>query len=315
MNQSKILTEGALLTAIYIILLLIATFVPVITLVATFLLPVPFIIFASRHDWKPSFLMFAVASVLSVLFATIFTFPITVLMGAGGIMIGSAIHKKLSPYETWARGTIGFVLGLVFIFVFSQFVFQVNLINEIDQMINQSMQMSRKFMEQIGFADQAEDQMVLIEQQIEMIKNLIPAGIAFIAILIAVISQWVSYKVINRLEDRKLHFPPFRLLRMPVSLVWIYFFALIFTFFQLDPSSTLFLAVNNVQILAGMLMTLQGFSFIFFYAHHKNKSKALPITSVILTLLFPFLLLYLVRLLGIIDIGFSLRDRLSKDKK
>lgn len=315
MNQSKTLTDGALLSAIYIILLLIAAFVPVITLVATFLLPVPFIIFASRHDWKPSLLMFAVALVLSIIFATLFAFPITVLMGIGGIMIGSAIYKKFSAYETWGRGTIGFVAGLLFIFLFSQFVLQVNLINELDKMLNQSIQMSKELMEQIGFADQAEEQMTILEQQIGMLSKLVPVGIAFIAILMAFISQWVSYKIINRLENRKLKFPPFRMLRLPVSLVWIYFFALIFTFFELDPSSTLYLAVNNVMMLAGMLMTLQGFSFIFFYAHEKNRSKALPIVSVILTLLFPFIFLYLVRLLGIIDIGFSLRDRITKDKK
>ncbi|MFB4168781.1 YybS family protein [Virgibacillus sp. JSM 102003] len=311
MNQSKILTEGAMLTAIYIILLLIAAFVPVITIVTTFLLPVPFIIFASRHNWKPSLLMFGVAIVLSILFATIVSLPMTVLMGLGGIMIGSSIYKKLPAYETWGRGTIGFVVGLVFTFVFSQFVLQVNLMSEIDQLINQYILMFTDLMEQFGLADQTE----LLEQQMGMISSLVPAGIALIAILMAFISQWVSYKVINRLEGMNLGFPPFRMLRFPVSLVWIYFFALISTFFELDPSSTLYLAVNNVMMLTGILMTLQGLSFIFFYAHKKNKSKALPVVSVILTILFPFFFLYFVRLLGIIDIGFSLRDRISKDEK
>ncbi|MBP1949440.1 YybS family protein [Virgibacillus litoralis] len=315
MNQSKILTEGAMLTAIYIILLLIAAFVPVITIIATFLLPVPFITFASRHNWKPSLSMFGVAVILSILFATIVSLPLTVLMGLGGIMLGSAIHKKLPAYETWGRGTIGFVVGLLFIFVFSQFVLQVNLMNEIDQILNEYVQMVKELMGQFGFMDQAEEQIELLEQQIGMLSTLVPAGIAFIAIFMAFIAQWVSYKVINRLDSKDLGFPPFRMLRLPVSLIWIYFFALIFTFFELDPSSTLYLAVNNVMIVAGMLMTLQGLSFIFFYAHLKNKSKALPVVSVILTILFPFFFLYFVRLLGIIDIGFSLRDRISKGKK
>ncbi len=315
MNQSKILTEGAMLTAIYIVLLLIAAFVPIITIIAMFLLPVPFIIFASRHNWKPALLMFGVAVVLSVLFATIVSLPLTVLMGLGGIMLGSSIYKKLPAYETLGRGTIGFVVGLVFIFVFSQFVLQVNLMSEIDQMINQYVQMIKDLMEQFGLADQGEEQIEMLEQQMGMITSLVPAGIALIAILMAFVSQWVSYKVINRLDGMKLGFPPFRMLRFPVSLVWIYFFALIFTFFELDPSSTLYLAVNNVMMLTGILMTLQGLSFIFFYAHKKNKSKALPVASVILTILFPFFFLYFVRLLGIIDIGFSLRDRISKDEK
>ncbi|SFD70694.1 Uncharacterized conserved protein YybS, DUF2232 family [Lentibacillus persicus] len=315
MNQSRQLTDGALLTAVFMILMLISAFVPVITLIATFLLPVPFILFSSRYDWKPSIVMLIAAVILSSLLTSIFSLPIPVLMGIGGIMIGSAVYRKLSPYETWARGTIGFVIGLVFIFVFSQYAFQVNLVNEIDAMVHESITMSREAMEQFGLGELSEDQLNMVTEQMGMLTDLLPAWIALVALSLAFMSQWISYKVINRLETKQLHFPPFRSLRLPVSLIWIYFFSLIVSFFDLDPSGIVFLAVNNVLMLAGILMALQGFSFIFFYAHAKKMSKALPITSVVLTLFFPFIFLYLVRLLGIIDIGFALRDRISNDKK
>lgn len=315
MNQSKKLTDGAVLIAIFIALLLISLFIPVISFFALFFLPVPIIIYASRYDWKPSLLVFLAAILLSSLLPLFFSLPITVFAGLGGIMIGSAIHKKLSAYETWARGTVGFLVGLLFLFVFSQFVFQINWVNEIEQMMTESMQMSQEFMKQLGFAGQSEAAIDLLKERMGMLTTLLPAGLAVIAILFAFISQWISYKMINRLENKKLGFPSFRNLRMPVTLIWIYFISLIVTFFGLDPSGTLYLAVNNVVMLTGLLMTLQGFSFIFYYAYQKNKSKALPIVSVVLSLLLPFIMLYLVRLLGIIDIGFSLRDRISKDKK
>ncbi|ASK61790.1 hypothetical protein CFK37_06280 [Virgibacillus phasianinus] len=313
MNRSKILTDGALLTAIYIVLLLISVFVPLIEIIATFLLPIPFVVFAYRYDWKPSLIMLAASVLLSSLFATIFSIPGTLLMGLGGIMIGSGMHKKLTPYETWARGTFGFIIGLLFIFLISQLVFDVNWINEIDSLIDESMQMSKGLMDQVGLAGEAEEQLKLMQQQVEMLKNLIPVGVALIAIVLAFISQWIGYKVINRLERKKFFFPPFRNLRLPVSLVWIYFFAVILTLFNLDPSSIFYHAINNVLVLAGLLMTIQGFSFMFFYAHQKNKSKAIPTVIVIVTLLLPTFLLYLVRILGIIDIGFRLRDRISKE--
>lgn len=315
MNRSKVLTDGALLTAIYIVLLLISVFVPLIELVSTFILPIPFIIFAYKYDWKPSLIMLTASILLSSLLATIFTIPITVLMGIGGLMIGSAMHKKLTPYETLARGTFGFIVGLLFIFLISQLVFNVNWVNEIDTIINESMQTSKDLMEQFGIAGESEDQLNMMEQQVNMLNDLIPVGVAFIAIILAFISQWIGYKIINRLEKKKFSFPPFRNLRFPVSLIWIYFFALIFTLFGFDPTSAFNHAINNVLVLTGLLMTIQGFSFIFFYAHQKNKSKAFPIICVVVTLLLPTLLLYLVRILGIIDIGFRLRDRISKDNK
>jgi uncharacterized protein YybS (DUF2232 family) len=189
----------------------------------------------------------------------------------------------------------------------------VNIVENINEVIDQSTQMSKDLLEQFGIADQA-GQLHLVEQQIDMMKNLIPVGVAIIAIVLAFVSQWIGYKVINRLERKDYRFPPFRNLKLPVSLVWIYFFALIFTFFELDPNGTLYLAVNNVLMLTGFLMVIQGFSLIFFYAHHKSWSKALPIISVILALFLP-ILLYLVRILGIIDIGFRLREKMSQNKK
>ncbi|MFZ3577694.1 YybS family protein [Virgibacillus sp. DJP39] len=314
MDKSKSLTNGALLTAIYIVLLLIASFVPIISLVAVFLLPIPFIVFSYRFGWKQSITMFIASVILSSLFATIFSIPVTILMGLGGIMLGSAMRKKLSPYETMARGTLGFIVGLLCLFSISQFAFDVNLVEEIDQMTEQSLQMSKSFMEQLGLGGQ-EDQFELLQQQANMLMDLIPVGVVSLAIILAFISQWFGYKIINRLDKKQLSFPPFRELRMPVSLVWVYFFALILTLIGFDPSSIFYHAVNNALVLAGLLMTVQGFSFIFFYAFQKNKSKALPVICVIVTLLFPFLLLYLVRILGIIDIGFRLRDRITKDNK
>ena len=314
MNRSKVLTDGALLTAIYIVLLLIAVFTPIIGAIATFLLPVPFIIFAYRYNWKPTLMVFVAAILFSSLFEAIFSIPTTVLMGLGGLMLGSAMHNKLTPYETLLRGSLGFVVGLLFIFFISQLVFNVSLVDSIGSMMEESMQTSQKLLEQFGL-DSGEDQLAAMEQLVNSFESLIPVGVALIAILLAFISQWIGYKVINRLEKKKFSFPPFKDLRLPVSLVWIYFFSLMLMLFDLDQSGIFYHALNNVLVLTGLLMTIQGFSFIFFYAFHKKKSKAIPIVIVIVSLLLPFLLLYLIRVIGIIDIGFRLRDRISKGKK
>lgn len=314
MNQSKKITEGALLVSLFVVLLLVSLFIPLLSFVALFILPIPFVIYASRYSFKPSLLMLVVTVILTLFFATIFTLPVAVLAGLGGIMIGTSIHQKLSAYETWVRGAFGFAIGLLFVFVFSQVMFDINLVDKFDQMVKESMQMSTNIIEKFGLADQTEETKELMQEQMAHLKDLIPAGIAMIAILLAFVSQWFSYKVINRLERKKLQFPPFRTLQFPTAIVWIYFFALIFSFFNSDPSSQFYIAAENVLLLAGLLMVIQGFSFIFFYAHHKKISKAIPILCVVLTLFLPMLLLYLVRILGIIDIGFQLRDRLTKKK-
>jgi uncharacterized protein YybS (DUF2232 family) len=315
MNQSKKITDGAVCIGIFVVLLLITLFVPVISIAGLFLLPIPFVIYASRYYFKASFMMFVAAILLSLLFATVFTLPIVVLMGFSGIMIGTSVYKKLSAYETWARGTFGFAIGLLFVFVFSQLVFDVNWVDQLEEMVTESMEMSTSLLKDLGVGQQTDQVQELMHEQMELMRNLLPVVIATIAIFLAFVCQWISYKLLNRLEGKRLYFPPFRTLRFPKAIVWIYFFALIVSLFTSDdPVSTLYIAAENVLMLAGLVMTIQGFSFIFFYAHHKKMSKAIPIISVVLTLIFPTILLFLVRILGIIDIGFGLREQLTQKK-
>ncbi|WP_067727785.1 YybS family protein [Oceanobacillus damuensis] len=314
MNQSRKMTDGALLLAIFMVILLVTIFVPVLSVFSMFFLPVPFVLFASRHGFKPSLVMFAVSLVLATMFATFFSLPLALLMGLGGITVGSAIYKEYSPYETWARGTFGFVIGLLFVFVSSQMIFSVNWVDELEVMVTDSLEMSSSLMESFGVAEQSEEFEALIQLQVQTMIDLLPVGLALSALVLAFLSQWISYKFINRLEKKELRFSPFRNLRFPPSILWIYFFALIFSFISRDPSSFFFTAVQNVLVLTGLIMTMQGFSFIFYYAYHKKISKSIPIFIVILTILFPTFLLYFIRILGIIDIGFRLRDHLENKK-
>lgn len=315
MNQSKKITDGAMLIAVYFVILLISLLVPFTILLGMFLLPIPFVIYTYRHDWQPAIVMLIVAILVSLLIAPVVSLPMTILVGLGGVMIGMSIHHKYSPYETWARGSIGFVAGLLFLFLFSQFALQINWVQEIDQLVEESVEMSRQLTEQFGLGEQSEDQIERLEEQLVILKDLIPVSISIIAIILAFLTQWMSYKVINRLENQQLRFPPFRSLRFPAPLIWVYFFAIIFTLLNTDTSSVIYIGSYNVYILVGFFMMLQGFSFIFFFTHHKKMSNILPITSIILTIILPSITLYIIRILGIIDIGFGLRDRISEGKK
>ncbi|ELK46868.1 DUF2232 domain-containing protein [Halobacillus sp. BAB-2008] len=53
MNKSRRLTEGALMAGIYLILLLLSLYMPIIGPFMIFVLPVPFAYYAHRHGWKP----------------------------------------------------------------------------------------------------------------------------------------------------------------------------------------------------------------------------------------------------------------------
>ncbi|HEX6593334.1 MAG TPA: YybS family protein [Bacillota bacterium] len=311
MNQSKKVTDGALLTGIYIILLLIQFFVPFLSMFVMFLMPVPFIMYAYKHGWKPSVFVFIAALILSALLMTVISIPFTVLAGLGGIIIGTSLNRNVSAYESWARGTIGFVIGLLFFFLFGQIVFQVNVVEQFNEVIQESFEMSTKMLNQAGFLNESDIQEEM-EQQISMLKNLLPVWLVMTSIILAFVSQWMSYKIINRMDHQKLRFPPFHQLKFPILVFWIYFIAFFLLFIDMDQDGMLFIAVQNFHMLAGILLIIQGFSFIFYFSHHKHESKTLPVVSIILSVVLAPLVLPLVRIIGIIDMATSLRERLAK---
>lgn len=315
MNQSKKITDGALLTAVYIVLLLIVVFIPIIQLFGLFILPVPFIMYAAKYGFKPSIIMLIVSIILSLIFATAISLPITILAGVGGIVVGSGIYRKKNAYEIWAQGTVGFIIGFVVVLALLQFVFAINIFTEMDMAIKEAMEMSRSLLNQFNIGEEAREPLKVLEEQMLQFKDLIPSSIAIASMLFAFLGQWVSYKVMNRIENKQFRFPAFKDLNFPVIIIWIYFFALILSFMDLDTNSVFYMVLVNVMALTIVFIVIQGFSFVFFYMDHKNIHQSVPIIIVIITLFLPFLFMFIIRIIGIIDLGFSLKKRIAHQKR
>lgn len=311
MNQSKKLTEGAMFIGIYIVLML-AAYIPILSLFVGVLLPIPFVIYTSRNGIKPGLVVWLTTIILTTLFFTFLSLPVTLLMGIAGLAIGYAIHKQSTAYETWGYGILGFISGIFLMVAFYQVLFGVNIFQELQIVATEQMKAYMSFMETFSIDAGNGDIESVFQEQINIFMQLIPALIILSAIFMAFIVQWISYKIINRLERKELRFPPFRNLKLPTSIIWLYFVVILLSFLNLESEGMFGIGVQNALIVLEMLLVIQGFSFIFFFADYKKVSVAIPIISVVVTFLMPIILLYFVRLLGIIDIGFNLRDRLKK---
>ncbi|GLO68199.1 YybS family protein [Oceanobacillus kimchii] len=309
MNQPKQIKDGALMLFIFTIILASFLFLPIISI---FLLPIPFVLFTKKYGLKSGFVMLALALLISLLIMTIIAIPLVLMMGLGGIMIGNAMYKGVTPYDTLARGIFGFIIGILFTFGFTQLFLDVNLVNQFETVVEDSVETSTAFIEEMGLAEQSEQIQEVAETQIQMMKELLPSFLVAAAAILALVVQWISYKIINRKDKQKLRFPPIRDIRFPSSIIWVYFLAFVVSLFNQDPGTTLYVGLQNLFFIVGMLLAIQGISFIFFYAHAKKMSKAIPVLIVIFTFIFPQFLLYFIRILGIIDVGFNLRDRLQK---
>ncbi|MEK4306845.1 YybS family protein [Oceanobacillus sp. FSL K6-0251] len=310
MNQSRKVTEGALMIAI-VMVLLVASFLPILSLISMFVLPVPFIFYVKRHGVKAGLIMTVAVAIISTLLMSMMILPGVLIAAAGGIFIGYAMYKRNTAYETLAQGTFGFIVGMLLAFVFIQILLDVNIVSEYENIVEDSVSMSASMIESVNPSLNEEDITALQETQISLLKQLIPTFMVVFALATAFITQWISYKLLNRIEKEKFSFPPFRELQFPGAIIWIYLLALILSVIGFEEGSTMEFGAQNLLMIVGIALMLQGFSFIFHFAHIKRIAKAVPILIVIATILFPGILLYFIRILGIIDIGFRLRGRLK----
>lgn len=316
MNQSRQITEAAILMAIYFVLLITGLFIPFAMMVVVFLLPIPFVLYTANHGLKPALLMLTATLIFSVII--IVALPFTIIASITGILIGLGIKQNQSVYETLIKASGGVIIGFMVLLIFMQVGFGINLSDTIDTSIEESMVMTEALLTQFGLDDMQIDvaaQLELAKEQMMAIKIFIPTLIAITSIIVAFVVQLLSFKIYNRLNQTKHRFPVFRELNFPKVLLWLYLITMIFTIIEINPESSLFLAVANVYALLSFLLIIQGFSFVFKFAYEKKLHLAIPIIFVVISFFIPQIFMVFVRIIGIIDIGFSLKKRITKKHK
>src|SRR5699024_8144288 len=140
----------------------------------------------------------------------------------GGIVIGNGMHRKKNAYDTWARGTVAYVVGFVLILAMLQFVFSINIFDEINLVIDELMATLNSITSKLQFGTDVESQLEILEEQMRQFPDLLPSTRLIMTIIYALITQWVNYKVINRLNRENYSFPPFTQLNFPPAIIWLY---------------------------------------------------------------------------------------------
>ncbi|GMB09777.1 uncharacterized protein YybS (DUF2232 family) [Thermolongibacillus altinsuensis] len=309
MKNTRILTEGAIQLAIFTVLLLISLYMPFIGIIATLFLSVPFIIFTIRHTYKNGLLLLLVSLIPSVWFGSIFSLPMAIMFGSSGVVMGHVWSKKQGRYILLLVGSLAFLINIVLLYIGSVLFFDFNFAEEIKVMMEEAFQNAQSIFSQVGQlpAEEVEEN---FQQALDLAIYLLPASLVLASVFLAWMTQLVTAPILKRLQIKIDDWPPFRDLMLPKSLLWYYLIVMILMFFPLEQGSFVHIALLNIFQILQLLMTIQGFSFIFYWAYQKKIAQKWAAAIVVLSLLFPFLL-YLVRILGIIDLGFELRKRLK----
>ncbi|WP_141522708.1 YybS family protein [Bacillus toyonensis] len=310
MKQTKFITEGAALLAIYAILLLVSLYVPVLGTVVTFALPLPFILFTIKYRLSNAFIIFTAALFITVIVSQPLNLVKTIMFGLIGIVLGSMYKKRKKPIEILMAGTLAYLIGFVLIYVASIKFFNIDLMKQIQNMFNESMAQSEKMVSATGMPI-SKEQKELFGQFNEILQTLFPSLLVMVSVCFSWITVLLSGSVLRKLKYDVISWPKFKDIQLPKSIVWYYvIFILLATFIKVEPASYLYMVFSNLYVIFALLLVLQGLTFITFLAHRKGFTKGVPVISFIVCMFIP-MMFPLVTILGIIDLGISLRSKIG----
>ncbi|CAG9622898.1 YybS family protein [Sutcliffiella rhizosphaerae] len=312
MKETKHITEGAIMLGIFALLLLMTLFVPFIGILSFLAMAVPFVIYTVRNGWKPGIWLIVLAAILSVLLGTPIALMLSIPASTVGVIIGYCIAKKLNRYAILGAATGVYLLNYILAYVLVIVVFNINFVDLLDEMMRESMEMSVSIATALG-QQNADEAMEAFDSALSFTNYLLPFLLVMTAFVHAFFTQLFAIFIVKRLRIEVSPFPPFREIMLPRSLLWYFVAVVLLSLSQPAEGSTLYIVVLNLTFVLSFLLALQGFSFVFFFCYEKKIPKALPIMILIFSFLIPQLL-YIIRMIGIVDIGFSLREIIKRKK-
>ncbi|WP_406653978.1 YybS family protein [Bacillus cereus] len=311
MKQTKFITEGAALLVIYAILLLISMYVPILGTVVTFALPLPFILLTIRHKLSNVLVIFVAALFVTIIVSQPMNLVKTIMFGLIGIVLGYMYKTRKKPVEILIAGTLAYLIGFVLIYVASIKFFNIDIMKQMQSVFSESMVQSEKIVSAIGMPI-SKEQKELLTQMNDILQSLFPSILVLVSVCFSWITVIISGSVLKKLKHDIIPWPKFKDLQLPKSIVWYYvIFILLATFIKVDPTSYLHMVFSNLYVIFALLLVLQGLTFISFLAYRKGFTKGVPIISFIVCMFIP-MLFPLVTILGIIDLGISLRSKIGE---
>ncbi|WP_017150084.1 YybS family protein [Bacillus bingmayongensis] len=310
MKRTRLITEGSILLAVYAVLLLISLYIPIVSIVAIFALPLPFLLFMVRYPFSSTCMLFAAALFVTIIVSSPLSLVNTCMSGIIGVALGYMYKKKKGPVEILLVGMLAYLFSFVLIYVVSIKLLNIDLIKQMQDMLKEGMEQSEKIMKATG-APISKEQKDLFGQFSDIIWMLLPSLLVMVSLIFSWLTVLMAGNVLRRLKYTVTPWSKFRDMQLPKNIVWYYvIFILLSTFIKVESGSYLDMAFTNLYTIFSLLLVFQGFSCIAFFAHIKGYTKAIPIISFVLVMIVP-ILFPLVTILGIIDLGFSLRSKIQ----
>lgn len=297
--------------ALFAILLLISLYIPVLSIVSILFLILPFLLYSAKYPVKYSIMLMIGAIILSVFIGNIPALLFAFTFGTTGTVMGNFLYRKKGTFPVYMAGSLILLANFIVQYVVAVLFFHMNFIDESIKMMRESFERSFHMMDQLGepVPDKTVEQ---FETSIDYFRALVPSAFVVSSFVMVFLFIVINFPILKRLGVKVPSWKPVRDWQMPKSVLWYYLIILIAAIiFVPEKGSMWFMIYINLSFVLQICLTIQGLSFLYFFANLKNWPKAVPVVLTIISILY-FPALYLIRILGIIDLGFDLKQRLQQ---
>jgi len=222
------------------------------------------------------------------------------------LVIGTMYKKRASARKVLISGTLTMLAQLLLTLLIAT-LSGFNITTELRQVVTESVALLPESVKSY-VNEEALDQVIRL-----MIQMLPLYFICFSGLCVAV-THALARRILNRGGAEIEGLKPVREWMLPKSLVWYFMVALLLDFL-IRPSTDnmVTMILQNLIPLLTLAFSIQAIAFLFYVAHVNRWNRALPIAGIIAMIVFPFIQ-YLFSVLGVLDVAFSLRQKISGKK-
>ncbi|WP_342689873.1 YybS family protein [Bacillus pumilus] len=310
MKQTKALVEGAIMISIFSVMMLFYLYVPLLSIIFFLAAPIPIILYTIRHGLKKGIAAGAIGIVISFLIGSLAGLMSAPILIAAGLGMG-VFYSRRQPGNAIITGALIYLFSFLISFIVSVQLFQVDIMGIAKESVEQMISMLESVLKQSGASEQnIAKQLKQFREMQDAALSALPVALLIGVTLLAFVNHWFVQPLIKRFVKDMPVLKKFKDMRLPKSMVWYYLLTLLLMLIQTEKGSFLWLVQTSAFQILFILVLIQGFSFIFYYCHEKSISKAVPIFAIVLGVLYPPVGV-IVRIIGIADIGFDLREKVK----
>lgn len=285
-------------------------------------LSTPFLIITTLFMIVPAALLFTmlntrqfIAHIVPVLLIVTLISPMYLWIAAyfmiPALVMGRWYKKRASASSTLLAGAVTILGEFLLLLLLGTTLFQFDL----TEYVNDVLKMATEPMAQLGTTNPLMSDFSFSSEQVRQISHLtvqmIPMTLIISSFVIAVITHSIARPILNSMGYAVPKLKPARDWRLPRSFIWYYLAGvLIQLIFSGSESGFMLMIAANLLPLLRIGFMIQAIGFFFFVADVYKWNKALPILLAIPVIMFPPL-----RIIGIIDLVFPLRDYVTKSKR